>query len=129
MKKLVIALVVFIAGSLVVAPAPASALFEESKQQACKGLSFDDAGACADPATTTNNANKVIRTAINIFSAIIGIIAVVMMMIGGLKYMTSQGDSSQVNSAKNTILYAAIGIVVAALAQVIARFVVARFTQ
>ena len=50
-----------------------------------------------------------------------------MIMVGGLKYMTSQGDSANVASAKNTILYAVIGLVVVALAQVIVKFVLDRF--
>lgn len=65
----------------------------------------------------------VIRDAINLFSWIVGIIAVIMIIIGGLKYITSTGDAGKVDSAKNTILYAVIGIVIAALAQVIVRFV------
>jgi hypothetical protein len=55
--------------------------------------------------------------------------AIIMIVVGGLKYVTSQGDSSGVASAKNTIIYAVIGIIIVTLAQVIVRFVVARSTQ
>ena len=61
--------------------------------------------------------------AVNIFSAIVGIIAVVMIILGGLKYITSGGDSSKVGSAKNTLLYAIIGLVIVVMAQVIIHFV------
>ena len=57
---------------------------------------------------------------------IVGVVAVIMIIIGGLKYITSSGDSNNVSSAKNTILYAIIGLVVVVLAQVIVRFVVTK---
>lgn len=70
-----------------------------------------------------NGLNRVIEQAINIFSIIIGVIAVIMIMVGGLKYITSGGDSAGVSSAKNTILYAVVGLVVVAMAQIIVKFV------
>ncbi len=51
-----------------------------------------------------------------------------MIIIGGLKYITSAGESSNVTSAKNTIMYAIIGLVIVALAQFIVRFVFERVT-
>jgi hypothetical protein len=68
----------------------------------------------------------IIVVAINIFSLIVGIAAVIMIIIGGLKYVTSVGDTTSINSAKNTILYAVVGLIVVALAQIIARFVIDR---
>jgi hypothetical protein len=50
-----------------------------------------------------------------------------MIIVGGVKYITSQGESSNITAAKNTILYAVIGLVVVALAQIIVRFVLERF--
>lgn len=73
--------------------------------------------------------NTIITTVINIFSLVVGVISVVMIIIGGLKYITSGGDSGNVSGAKNTILYAIIGLVVVALAQVIVRFVLQRVTE
>jgi hypothetical protein len=49
-----------------------------------------------------------------------------MIIIGGLKYITSGGDSSNVTGAKNTILYAVVGLVVVAMAQFIVRFVLTK---
>ena len=51
-----------------------------------------------------------------------------MIMVGGFKYITSGGDSGNITGAKNTILYAVVGLVVVALAQIIVRFVLARTT-
>jgi hypothetical protein len=64
-----------------------------------------------------------IATVINVLSVVVGIVAVVMIIVGGLRYITSGGSSEKVTGAKNTILYAIIGLVIVALAQVIVRFV------
>jgi len=55
---------------------------------------------------------------------VIGFVSIIMIMIGGFRYITSAGDSNSTSAAKNTILYAVIGLVVVAMAQVIARFVI-----
>jgi len=68
-----------------------------------------------------------IKTIINVLLYLLGAIAVVMIVIGGIKYTTSNGDSSSVTSAKNTILYSVIGLVVAIMAYAIVNFVVAQF--
>ena len=60
---------------------------------------------------------------------IIGAVAVVMLVIGGIRYTISQGDSTAVTSAKNTILYAIIGIVVAILAYAAVHFVIGAFVK
>jgi len=73
-----------------------------------------------DPGSTLNN---IVTLVINIFSVVVGIVAVIMIIVGGLKYITSGGDSGNITGAKNTILYAIIGLVVVALAQFIVRFV------
>jgi hypothetical protein len=58
---------------------------------------------------------------------IVGAIAVIMIVIGGLRYVISGGDASQVQAAKNTILYALVGIIVAILAYAAVNFVITSF--
>jgi len=65
---------------------------------------------------------------INIFSILVGIIAVVMVIFGGFKYITSGGDSGNVTGAKNTLIYAIIGLLVVALSQFIVHFVLSTAT-
>lgn len=84
-------------------------------------------GECTTDTTAGDKVNDTVRLGLNIFSAIVGIIAVVMIIVGGVKYITSQGESSNVTAAKNTILYAVVGLVIVALAQIIVRFVLERF--
>ncbi|HEX4774053.1 MAG TPA: pilin, partial [Candidatus Saccharimonadales bacterium] len=66
---------------------------------------------------------KVVHAVINILSLVVGIIAVVMIINSGLKYITSGGDAQKVANAKGTLIYALIGVAIAALAQVLVHFV------
>ena len=98
----------------------------------CNGTNIDISNsACPtlnDP-TSEGKVNDTVKLAINLFSAIVGIIAVVMIIVGGIRYITSGGDSGNVTAAKNTILYAVIGLIVVALAQIIVKFVLSRFVS
>jgi len=62
----------------------------------------------------------------NVISILTGVASVIMIIVGGLQYVLSTGDPNRTNSAKNTILYALIGLVVAISAQVIVRLVLTR---
>ena len=62
---------------------------------------------------------SVIGLALNVLTIIVGGLAVAFLVVGGIKYVTSGGDEKKVASAKNTILYAIIGLVVAIAARVI----------
>lgn len=84
---------------------------------------------CGDTGEAQERVNNIVATVINIFSVIVGIVAVIMIIFGGFKYITSGGDSNNVSAAKTTILYAIVGLVIVALAQVIVRFVLARATN
>jgi len=68
-----------------------------------------------------------VEIVVNILFFVLGAIAVVMIIIGGIKFTVSNGDSSAITSAKNTILYAIVGLVVALLAYAIVRFVINQF--
>ncbi len=85
-------------------------------------------GSADCPDDAAESVNRIIALVINIFSIIVGVVSVIMIIIGGLKYITSGGDSNNITGAKNTILYAIIGLVIVALAQVIVRFVLDRAT-
>ena len=70
----------------------------------------------------------VFATAVSLLLFLVGAVAVIMIIFGGFKYIISGGDSSAVTSAKNTILYAVIGLVVASLAYAIIDFVLDTIT-
>lgn len=99
-----------------------------AQDQICAGLGATDGGdGCSDSSGSTSLSDTV-AAAINIMSVVVGAIAVIMIVVGGLKYVSSQGDSSGVASAKNTIVYALVGIIIVVLAQVMVRFVITRAT-
>ncbi len=104
------------------------------QQGLCAGasLSASQSQSCNIQQTTAQaqtSVDTIITTVINIFSLVVGVVSVIMIIIGGLKYITSGGDSGNVSGAKNTILYAIIGLVVVALSQVIVKFVLGRASQ
>lgn len=89
----------------------------------CAGANLQVGNTNCDEGDPESTVNDIIATVINIFSIVVGVVSVIMIIIGGLKYITSGGDSGNVSGAKNTILYAIVGLVVVALAQIIVRFV------
>ncbi len=64
-----------------------------------------------------------IGTVTSILLFIIGAISVIMIIVGGIKYVVSNGDSGKVKAAKDTIMYAVVGLVIALLAYAIVSFV------
>jgi hypothetical protein len=91
------------------------------------GGSLEDGSCVNDPDCDIDDGKKkvnaTITNIINIFSMIVGIVAVIMLIYGGFRYVTSGGDSGAITSAKNTILYAIVGLVIVAISQAIVQFV------
>lgn len=113
-------------GLLMPAAVPAVVSAVDINDQICNGAQLDpNGGGCssADISNAGDDVGTVITNGINLSSLIVGIIAVIMIIIGGVKYITSGGDAGNVTGAKNTILYALIGLVIVALAQTIVYFV------
>lgn len=75
----------------------------------------------ADIAKT--DANDIVSQVINFLLMAIAVVSVFMLIIGGFKYTTSNGDANKVTSAKNTIMYALIGLIVAIFAYAIVKFI------
>lgn len=117
-------------GAPVLAPALAGVASAETIQQSlCKGVDNAATGGSATDCGTagktgTADLSGIAQKIVNIFSIIVGIVAVIMIIYGGFKYITSGGDSGNVSSAKNTLIYAIIGLIIVALAQIIVHFVI-----
>jgi hypothetical protein len=79
------------------------------------------------PTGSSNDFFGIFRTVANTLLLIIGILAVIMLIVGGLRYVMSSGNEKAVEGAKNTIFYAIIGLIVAILAFAAVRFIVDRF--
>src|SRR4029077_20357094 len=70
---------------------------------------------CSLPNSGVGGLQGLVLTVVNILSVIVGVVAVIMIIWGGFKYITSGGETGKVTSAKNTIIYAIIGLIVVAL--------------
>ncbi len=64
-----------------------------------------------------------LNTILNVIVGVVGFVAVAMIVMGGISFVTSQGDSAKTTKARNTILYGVVGLVVALLAFAIVNFV------
>ena len=98
---------------------------------ACSGTNGNLGGTSTTGCTGTaaqDKLNSLIKTIVNLFSVIVGVISVIMIIVGGLKYITSGGEASNISGAKNTIIYAIVGLVIVALAQFIVHFVLSKAT-
>lgn len=98
--------------------------------QGCSGSNIDISGGTTGgcDATAATPINNLLKNIIDVFSLVVGIIAVIMIIVGGFRYIVSGGESSSVSGAKNAILFAIVGLVIVALAQVIVHFVIDRAT-
>lgn len=120
MKKLFVAAllslsIMFGVSSMAFAVAPG---IDAPRNEVCQGIT-------GGPCTTAggNDISRVLKAVLSILSWIAGVAAIIMIIISGLKYITSGGDSSSVASAKQSLIYALVGVVIVALSQVIVRFV------
>ena len=123
MKKFVSALIIsVVAFNSLALPSTAFAQIVDpnTKNQACQGI--NNTADCGDPSFFM----RFVTTVTNILTIIIGGAAVIMLVVGGIRYVVSGGDPQSTKGAKDTILYAIIGLVVAASAQLIVRFVIGR---
>jgi hypothetical protein len=81
----------------------------------------------ADAGIPKTTPGSFLTNALYVIYFIAGVVAVISIIIAGLTYVTSGGESSGVVKAKNTILYSVVGLIVVLLAFVITQFVVGRF--
>ena len=128
MKKLQSAIITTLAvlGLVAVPLVPAATTFAadspvDSIEEGLKGAGGSDANQ--------DDLKKNIQTVVNVLLFILGAIAVIVIIIGGIRYTTSNGDPGQTKAAKDTILYAVIGLIVAILAYAIVSFVLNAFKK
>lgn len=111
-------------GVLALSPTQTFAI-SNAANEACQGLNLVSGNGCADNGTQLNTTLDVI---INIFTAIVGLVAVIMIIIAGLQFITANANPQNIAKARNSLLYAIVGLVVVVLAQVIVHFVIGQAT-
>jgi hypothetical protein len=135
MKTLFAKIMLVAALTLAVAPVAvlaAGTTFTTQQTELCTSAGnkvLQDAGGndyCAtkDGKTLAGGANNIVPTIINLLLYVAGAIAVIVIIFGGIRYVISTGDAARIKSAKDTILYAVIGLIVAILAYAIVNTVI-----
>src|SRR5581483_4749706 len=99
----------------------ATPVFASATSDICNGVGATGGGSnCSGSGPSLG---KIIRDVVDTFSIIVGITSIIMIIIGGFQYITSQGDSGKIGSAKNTIVYSLVGLVVVAFSQALVQLV------
>lgn len=121
MKKILITfgLIIAIIGSFITA-----AGIYENKAYADSAADLIKQGADSTGQQDSRSAGDIAKDVVNIMFFIVGVMAVIMIIWGGIRYVLSAGNSATLTSAKNTIMYAVIGLIVAILAYTIVNFVI-----
>jgi len=102
------------------------AVSADIQNQLCAGTNLatgDSGNSCDDGTANSSGLGDIAAKVVNFLSLVVGIIAVIMIIVGGFRYITSGGESGNVSGAKNTLIYAIVGLVIVALAQFIVHFV------
>lgn len=113
-------------GAPALVPALASTAFADNiTDNLCKGVEdATQAGTCSTSGLDTSGSlSSIAKQIVNVLSIIVGVVAVIMIIVGGFKYITSGGESSNVSGAKNTLIYAIVGLIIVAIAQFIVHYV------
>jgi hypothetical protein len=118
--------------AMLLSASPAFAQNSEIQESLCSGANLEaptSTPATACEADNGTGVNGIVNTVITVFSWVVGVVSVIMIIVGGFKYVTSGGESSGVTSAKNTILYAIVGLIIVAIAQVVVKFVLSNVNK
>ncbi len=110
-------------------PVPAHAAFDKGLADGASSAQGKDQQGDAASLFGDGGQGGIFRTITNVMLFLIGAISVIMLIIGGIRYVVSGGDSTAVQNAKNTILYAIVGVVVAILAYAVVNFVIGSFAS
>lgn len=102
-----------------------------SNAAAGQGTTNATAGAAGCTAGGNDNSDLKALAAkvVNLISLLVGIVAIIMIIYGGFRYITSGGSSEKIGSAKNTLIYAIIGLIIVALSQFIVHYVLTASTN
>jgi hypothetical protein len=92
----------------------------------CKGATATSAICATKNPKSVTGSNGAIVTIANFMALIAGIAAVIILLIASIKYITADGDVKEIESAKNTIIYTVIGILVILFAKILVTYVVSK---
>lgn len=111
-------------GMLTLAPSQTIYAQKTSQEVACEAINGSE--GCSK---TNSDLTGLIRVIVEVMSIIIGVLAVIMIIFAGAKYVTSGGDTAKVTAAKNALIYALIGLAIVAMSQFLVRVVIRETKQ
>jgi hypothetical protein len=121
MKRIVLTLLIVLGLGASMAATYSSTALATAKDEICNGANA--AGGTTGCGGGDTGITALVASIVTVFSWIVGVLAVIMIIFAGFQYVSSGGDSGKISSAKNTLIYALVGIVVVALSQIIVKFV------
>ena len=114
----------------------AYALFDGSTGEACAAVGAAKYDSNGNPSCNRDNGGPLdksqtslgntIQNVLKILIVVVGIMSVLMIIISGIRFVTSNGDSNKIASARNTLIYAIVGLIVVAFAQIIVKLVLTK---
>ena len=84
---------------------------------------------CKNKNTGETQVNGIIKTIVEVLLTAVGAISIIMIVIGGIMFALSSGDAQKAAKARNTILYAVVGLIVSVFASAIVNFVFDGFNK
>ncbi len=121
-KAKVLTAVMCLAMTFTVASPVSLPVYADAKDEVKKGADMTNSGGSAK-----QDLPDVITTIINVMLFIAGALAVIMIIYGGIRYITAHGDEKQVKVAKDTIVYSVVGLIIAIIAYALVTFIFNRF--
>lgn len=121
-KAKVLAAVMCLAMVFTVASPVSLPVYADAKDEVKKGADMTNSGGSAK-----QDLPDIITTIINVMLFIAAALAVIMIIYGGIRYITAHGDEKQVKVAKDTIVYSVAGLIIAILAYALVTFIFDRF--
>ena len=121
-KAKVLAAVMCLAMVFTVASPVSLLVYADAKDEVKKGADMTNSGGSAK-----QDLPDIITTIINVMLFIAGALAVIMIIYGGIRYITAHGDEKQVKVAKDTIVYSVVGLIIAIIAYALVTFIFNRF--
>lgn len=131
MKKILL-LISVLGLTTIVMPAAVSHAADSPLRKACNNLSDaekKESAACSTDGSNpvSGNTDSVLFKVTQLISVFAGVIAIIIIIVGGISMMTSGGDSQKFANGRNTVIFAAVGLIVVVIAQWLVAFAVNRF--
>ena len=127
MKRILLTLLVVLGlGTSFAFAHPATSVYADAKSEICSGVGAASSGTGCTAAAGQPTVNSLVKTIVTVLSWIVGVLSIIMIVFAGFMYVSSGGEPNKVSAAKNTLIYAIVGIVIVAFAQAIVQFVLGK---